>query len=242
MSNYIEVTNALNIPKSQLRACINSRASQHYSPDCDAFMNYCPINNTTITTADGCKLKAAGRGNVQIELLNSVKCTKTTIKEAIHTPDMVFTLISVSQLNDMKCSTTFSGGICMIKSLTGHTMVTIPCANGLYCVTAVVEPQSTNYASVVLAKMTMIKVHHKLRHIMHRAIKYMIMKGQITSIKLDPESKPEFCEACAKAKPAQQPFLKELETHALEYSEYIHWDLWGLATVRSLSGNLYTAA
>ena len=50
MSDYIEVTNTLNVPKSQLGACINSGTSQHYSPDRDAFINYCPINNTTITT------------------------------------------------------------------------------------------------------------------------------------------------------------------------------------------------
>ena len=60
-SDYIEVANALNVPKSRLGACINSGASRHYSPNCDAFINYCPINNTTITTADGCKLKVLGK-------------------------------------------------------------------------------------------------------------------------------------------------------------------------------------
>ena len=44
------------------------------------------------------------RGNVQIELPNGAKCTKTTLKEAVHAPDMAFTLISVSWLNDVKCS------------------------------------------------------------------------------------------------------------------------------------------
>ena len=64
MSDYVEVANTLNIPKSQLGACINSGASQHYSPDCDVFINYCPINNTTITTANGWKLKALRKGDV----------------------------------------------------------------------------------------------------------------------------------------------------------------------------------
>ena len=59
------------------------------------------------------------------------------LKEAIHTPDMGFTFISVSQLNDMKCSATFSSGMCTIRNPSGCTMVTIPCANGLHCVTAV---------------------------------------------------------------------------------------------------------
>ena len=103
-SNYIEVTNALNIPKSQLGACIDSGTSWHYTPDCDVFINYCPINNTTITTADGHKLKVLGKGDVWIELLNGAKCTKTILKEAIHAPGMAFTLISVGWLDDTKCS------------------------------------------------------------------------------------------------------------------------------------------
>ena len=121
-------------------------------------------------------------------------------------------------------------------------MVTILCANGLYHVTAVEESTSMNYTSIMLVKMMISTVHHKLRHIVHRAIKYIIVKGQITSIKLNPESKPKFCKACTKAKLAQQPFPKELETHTLEYGECVHWDLWGPAAIRSLSGNLYTVA
>ena len=88
---------------------------------------YCPINNTTITTANSCKLKVLGKGNVWIELPNGAKCTKTILKEAIHAPDMAFTLISVGQLDDAKCSTTLSGSMCTIHNPSGHTMATIPC-------------------------------------------------------------------------------------------------------------------
>ena len=173
------------------------------------FINYSPINNTTITTADGCKLKALGKGDVQIELPNSAKRTKTILKEAIHAPDMAFTLIYPSS----------------------HTMATIPCANGLYRVTAPEDPPTVNYASIVMAKLIISKAHWKLGHIAPLAIKYAIAKGHITGIQLDPESKPEFCEACAKAKVAWQPFPKESETCMTKYGECVHWDLWGLALV-----------
>ena len=49
MSDYVGVTNALNIPKSWLSACIDSGVIWHYSPDHDAFINYCLISNTTIS-------------------------------------------------------------------------------------------------------------------------------------------------------------------------------------------------
>ena len=240
-SDYVEVANALNIPKSRLGTCIDSGASQHYSPDHDAFINYSPINNTTITTADGRKLKALGKGNMQIELPNGAKHTKTILKEAIHAPDMAFTLILVGQLDDVKCSTTFSG-MCTICNPSGRTMATIPCANGLYRVTAPEDPPTVNYVSIVMVKLTISKAHRKLSHIAPLAIKYAIAKGHITGIQLDPESKPEFCKACAKAKASRQPFPKESETRATKYGERIHWDLWGLASVQSLSRNSYVAA
>ena len=179
---------------------------------------------------------------MRIELLNSTKRTKTILKEAIHAPDMAFTLISVGRLDDMKCSATFSGGMCTIRNLSGHTMATIPCANGLYCVTAPEDPPTVNYASIVMVKLTISEAHWKLGHIAPSAIKYAIAKGHITGIQLDPESKPEFCKACAKAKAAWQPFPKESETHVTKYGERVHWDLWGPASVRSLSGNSYVAA
>ena len=229
-SNYIEVANTLSVPKSQLGACIDSGASRHYSPDCDAFINYSPINNTTITTADSRKLKALGKGDVRIELLNGTKCTKTILKEVIHAPDMAFTLISVGWLDDTKCSATFSSGMCTICNPSGCTMATIPCTNGLYHVTAPEDP-TVNYASIVMVKLTISEAHWKLGHITPSAIKYAIAKGHITGIQLDPESKSEFCEACAKAKAAWQPFPKESKTHVTKYGERVHWDLWGSASV-----------
>ena len=120
-------------------------------------------------------------------------------------------------------------------------MVTILCANSLYCVTAPEDPPTVNYVSIVMVKLTISKAHQKLGHITPSAIKYAIAKGHITSIQLDPESKPEFCKACAKAKAAQQPFPKESETCTTKYRGRIHWDLWEPASVWSLSKNLYMA-
>ena len=179
---------------------------------------------------------------MRIELPNSTKCTKTILKEAIHAPDMAFTLILVGRLDNTKCSATFSGGMCTIRNPSSRTMATIPCTNGLYHVTAPEDPPTVNYASIAMVKLTISKAHQKLGHIAPSATKYVIAKGHITGIQLDPESKPEFCKACAKAKAARQPFPKESETCMTKYGERVHWDLWGPASVRSLSGNLYMAA
>lgn len=64
----------------------------------------------------------------------------------------------------------------------------------------------------------------------------------VTGIELDLDSKPEFCELCAKAKSNCQPFPKESMTWATRYGERVHWGLWGPATVQSLAGHSYVAA
>ena len=111
-----------------------------------------------------------------------------------------------------------------------------------YHVTAPEDPPTINYVSIAMVKLTISNAHWKLSHITPSAIKYAIAKGHITGIQLDPESKPEFCEVCAKAKAAWQPFPKESETCATKYGECVHWDLWGPASVQSLSGNSYVVA
>ena len=105
---------------------------------------------------------------------------------------MAFTLILVGQLDDTKCSATFSGGMCIIHNPSGHTIATVPCTNSLYHVTAPEDTPTINYASIAMVKLTISKAHWKLG--------LAIAKGHITGIQLDPESKPEFCEVCARPK------------------------------------------
>ena len=74
-------------------------------------------------------------------------------------------------------------------------------------------------------KMSISEAHQKLGHISHTMIKHTISIGCITGIDLDTDSKLEFCEPCAKAKSAQQPFPKKSDTQAENFSKCVHWDL-----------------
>jgi len=164
------------------------------------------------------------------------------LKDVIYAPDMAFTLISISRLDDAKCSVSFHKGMCTIKNPAGRTMATIPRSDGLYRVLTAKKPIDTDYANVASVKMMISEAHCKLGHIAHVAIKHAISQGHITGIELDPDSKPEFCEPCAKAKSARQPFPKESQTHATKFGERVHWDVWGPASVKSLNGHNYVAA
>ena len=98
---------------------MDSGASRHYCLDCDKFENYQPISGWNITTTDGHTLRALGVGDVCIELPNGVKRTKAILKEAVYAPDMAFTLISISQLDDAGSSVIFHKGMCIIKNPQG---------------------------------------------------------------------------------------------------------------------------
>ena len=48
--------------------------------------------------------------------------------------------------------------------------------------------------------MSISEAHHKFGHIAHTAIQYAVTQNLITGVDLDLDSKPKFCEPCAKAK------------------------------------------
>ena len=99
-----------------------------------------------------------------------------------------------------------------------------------------------NHVNVLSEKLTISQAHWKLSHISHTAIQHAVSQGLVTGIELDLNSKLDFCEPCAKAKSAWQPFPKESQTRATKYGKRVHWDLWGPASVRSLNGHYYVAA
>ena len=97
-------------------------------------------------------------------------------------------------------------------------------------------------ANAAVEKLNINEAHCRLGHISSAAIRHAVMKGFITGIDLDKSSKPEFCEACAKAKSARQPYPQESSTRAEKYGDCVHWDLWGPTSVKSLNGHFYVAA
>src|SRR5271168_2077514 len=240
-SDNTAVATKLVVPNSRLGTCIDSGASWDYCPDRSKFTNYKSIQRN-ITTADGRTLTAIGMGDLHVELPNGSDKTKVVFRNAIHAPGMAFTLISISRLDQAGYSVTFNKNLCSIKNPSGKTIATIPHTNGLYKIAATKASDVADSANMAAGKMTISEAHRKFGHIAHSAIKHAITSGFISGVELDPDSKVEFCEACAKAKSAQQPFPKESETRAEKFGDRVHWDLWGPASVKSINRNHYVAA
>jgi len=165
---------------------------------------------------------------------------------SIHAPEMAFTLILISKLDQADYKVVFHKRMCTIINPKGKTIATIPHLEGLYRILNVKLDENGGYAAAASGKMSISEAHKKIGHISYAAISHAISKGFITGIALNAISKPDFwpdfCEACAKAKSVRQPFPKESKTQATKYGERVHWDLWGPASVKILGGNSYMAA
>ena len=82
--------------------------------------------------------------------------------------------------------------------------------------------------------MSISEAHRKMGHMAHSAIRHAISNGLIAGIELDNNSKPDFCDACVKAKSTWQPFPKESKTRVEKFGKCVHWDLWGLPLSKAL--------
>ena len=200
-SDYTDVAVATPIPKSSFGTCVNSGASNDYSPDWTKFSNYKEIDRD-ITTADSCIVKAIGLGDLHLELPNGSKTTKVIFKNAIHSPTMAFTLLSISKLDTLGNKVTFYKQMCTIQDSKGNTIARIPHSQGLYKVFTENKEKSSLHVNAAVGKMSISEAHRKLGHISSAVIKHAVSKGLITCICLDDNSKLDFCDACVKAKSA----------------------------------------
>ena len=130
-SDYTDVAVTTPIAKSTFGTCIDSGASNNYSPDRTKFSNYQEIDRD-ITTADGRIIKAIGMGDLHLELPNGSKTSKVTFKNAVHSPSMAFTLLSISKLDMSGHKVTFQKQMCTIQDSKGITIAKIPHSQGLY--------------------------------------------------------------------------------------------------------------
>jgi hypothetical protein len=104
--DYVAVADAIGLLKNKFSACIDSSTSTHYCLDCTKFQNYQSLEDHDITTEDGQTLKAVGISDVQFELKNGSKYIPVLLN-TIYTPDMAFTLILISQLDEADCLVNF---------------------------------------------------------------------------------------------------------------------------------------
>ena len=76
-------------------------------------------------------------------------------------------------------------------------------------------------------------------HMNYNDLCKMVQGGMVMGIKLNLDLKPEFCEACIKAKATHKPFPKKSKTMYQNHSDKVVADTWGPASVKSLGHKKY---
>jgi len=219
---------------------LDSGTSHHFSPDCLKIMNFEEISPEPIRAADGHTFSMLGKGDLKVELPNgNQKPTPITLKNIYYSPHMAFTLMSVSSIDQAGFSLFIKGGSCIICSLKSNIIGCIPLVQGLYRVGGSFNPFLAPSANSASKLMSISELHCKMGHINHNNLQKLVKEGMVTGIEVDLDSKPEFCEACVKAKADRKPFSKKSETVYTKYREKVVVDLWGPARVKSLGGKKY---
>ncbi|KAF9470185.1 hypothetical protein BDN70DRAFT_767022, partial [Pholiota conissans] len=111
--------------------------------------------------------------------------------------------------------------------------------NGLYR-TYTTRPEPAAYAGRVKEILTIDKLHHRLGHVSHAVAREMVMKGMVTGVELDEDSKPSFCKSCERGKATRKEIKRvREEERPAEVGGEIHSDVWGPAPVKTLGGCEY---
>ena len=219
---------------------INSGASRHFSPERAKFLNYVEFaNSEPIRAADGRTFSALGKGDLETYLPNGdQKPTLTTLKNVLYSPNMAFTLISVSCVDRAGYSLFIKGGYCTLRDQNSKIIGRIPEVRGLYRITDTIS-QPPHFANAAVRQISINELHRRMGHVNHEDLRRMIEKGMVTGIDLDLSSTPDFCDVCIKAKATRKPFPKESQTEYKAYGDKVVADVWGPAPVKSIGGKEY---
>ncbi len=220
----------------------DSGCSQHLSPYCDEFQTYQEIPPKCFTTANNQDFMAVGQGEIWVNVPDGIDMSKMHLMKVLYSPEIGYTLISVSRLDQAGYTLTFGQGMCSIKDPDGNHIGSIPRSQkGLYRVFRDSgEKGMVNAVSPV--KLIEAEPHCYLGHMSLTAARHLITHGFVTGLELhkSPSGDPFFCEACIYAKTKHQSVLKVHQGDgASTFGKEIHSDVWGPSRVETINGQKY---
>ena len=224
----------------------DSAVNKHCFVNCSDFSTYHTLSQPDegqSANKDG-QFHIIGHGAVTKTILSGLLRTTITFMHAVHTPDLIANLISISKLNEAKCWALFGGGgVTFYDIREGQKRMLMKGTGNNRMYLLQVEPQIpvTHVLSVhSLKKPTNIEVWHQhFGHASICSITDMAKRGLVNSLDivegLELEGK---CEDCIYGKQMTQPYDEVVEPET-EVRQHVYGDLWGLAHMHSVGGAEY---
>jgi len=103
----------------------DSGCSKHLMPYRDTLENFIEIPPKTFQAANKQTMSAVGMGEMMIDVPNGADISQLRLTEVLYSPEVGYTLVSVSRLDEKGFKITFLGGKCSIKGPDGK--VWVPC-------------------------------------------------------------------------------------------------------------------
>ncbi|KAF7367236.1 Retrovirus-related Pol polyprotein from transposon TNT 1-94 [Mycena sanguinolenta] len=239
---------ALSTSSANVEMIIDTGATRHFTPDRANFITFSEISPVPIRAADGRSFHATGKGSYRtyLPMGPGKRPTRATLANTYYSPNMVYTLISVSTLDRAGFACIAADGKCEIKypKPGRNTIANFPIIRGLYRATnsesaeaAYTQVETSYLASKMI---TISEFHRRMGHVNHDDLLAAVKAGTITGVNLDLESKPQWCATCIQAKAARQPIPKKAkEPRPTEYGGKVVTDLKGKISVPSIRGAQY---
>ena len=213
--------------------CIDSGATCHVSNNKECFSSLNLGVQEEITVANGEKLKAVGKGNVDLVIKTNGALFNATIYDVLYVPEAKGSLLSVQRLIEKDYQVIFRGNIAiLVKGRREYAIGKL--VHGLYILNEY-RTQRVNYARKS-DKFCIHQWHRKLAHRNLDDVKRMLAAEKLEIMKCNCK---DDCEACIKGKMIRESFPKKSFNPAKKRLDVIVTDVCGPMQTNSIGGNRY---
>ena len=218
----------------------------HITHQTEAFTNYTPIGNSSITGVGG--KEALIMGCRTVELRSTYNSTKYILhlENVLHVPGMWNNLISLGWWD--AAGGWYNSGNGEITLITKNGMSVAQGTkihNHLYHMKVVIKPPtwSSKFQShqtfVTNNKLPTWETWHQcFGHVVYTRLQKLLDRKMVDGFIVDKDSPKPNCIACTEAKQHIKPFPKS-SIRKTKAGELTHIDLWGKYSIRSINGHQY---
>lgn len=202
---------------------VDTGCTRHMTFDRDAFTSYTPLNPHPVEFADNSSVTAVGCGDVILQIKVGSVTKKCVIKDVLHVPTLVYSLLSTSTMARKGFRSIFDDeGVHIVRKDSGLLSATGSLINGLYLLDLANERSSIDRALLSSLQLW----HERLGHVHKEGIKTMAKKGIVDGLQKSlADDHALVCEGCVKGKLARAPIPGESHTRSSKLLQLVHSDL-----------------
>ena len=211
-------------------------STSHICTQRDAFIDYYPLTNSTITGIGPTPASALGKGTVMVHMSVNGQTIPHRLRDVLHVPSAPNCLLSAARFDDAGGKFEGGDGRCFLKNKTSNIIAEGTRIGRLYLLNGraqLLGQERTNYAAV--PKLPWDQWHRRYGHISISALERLDRENMVDGLKIDQSSiASKSCDACIQAKQARRSYPQEAEHRSQTPGERVMSDVWGPAGKESI--------